>query len=522
VISGASRSDLEHRVLILAPSGRDAVLGALAMAQAGISAVECDGPDALLSAIAQGAGAAMVANEALTPALVASLANLFRNQPPWSDFPLMILIRRTTAALDNRRAMEVLSDLGNVTVLERPIHPLMLVSAVQAALRARRRQYAARDVLEDRERDVQQRDQFMALLGHELRNPLGALRNAARLLARSGGGLSGIARPLAIIDRQVHHLAQMVDDLLDVARVTSGKISLKPEPVDLVAVVRSLLDELRRTSRERGLNVEFAADPPQVIVCGDPVRLEQIVNNLLTNALKYTPPGGNIHVSVDGGHAAVLRVRDTGVGISAEMLPTIFNPFTQAPNSLDRAQGGMGLGLSVVRALVQLHRGEVTAYSDGIGHGTEFMVTIPLASEEEIVSGRQPPTPALHPISRHILIVEDGDDNRESLQQLLEEEGHQVATAVDGPQGIERALSLHPDVALVDIGLPRLDGYEVARRIRAAIGSDIYLIALTGYGQPEDRARAVAAGFDVHLTKPVDVDALDRLLAGVKRAAATA
>jgi signal transduction histidine kinase/ActR/RegA family two-component response regulator len=517
VTSGAVTPDLEERVLVLAPSGRDAELGAQALAQAGIAACICHGPEQLLAAVSEGAGAAMLTNEALTPEVVASIASLLGNQPPWSDFPLLILIRRTTAEVENRRAMATLSALGNVTALERPIHPLLLVNAVQFALRARRRQYAARAVLEERSREVQQRDQFMALLGHELRNPLGALRNASRVLDRSAAGLPGIARPLAIIDRQVHHLAQLVDDLLDVARVTSGKIALKLEPVDLVSMVRSLLGELRRTSRERRLNVELAADDPEVVVRGDPVRLEQIVNNLLTNALKYTPPGGDIRVSVRGGAAAELRVRDTGIGISAEMLPMIFNAFTQAPNSLDRSQGGMGLGLSVVRALVQLHGGEVSASSDGLGQGSEFIVRLPLASTQEIAASRLAPMPPAQAVPRHILIVEDGEDNRESLQLLLEEEGHQVATAVDGPQGVERALSLHPDVALVDIGLPRLDGYEVARRIRAAMGSDIYLIALTGYGQPEDRARAVAAGFDVHLTKPVDVDTLDRLLAGVSR-----
>jgi signal transduction histidine kinase/ActR/RegA family two-component response regulator len=514
VSDGASAT--EHRILILAPSGRDAALGAQALEQAGVASVVCDDAEALLAGIRAGAGAAMVANEALSAEVRASLTALLRNQPTWSDFPLLILIRRTTTAVENRRAMEVLSDLGNVTALERPIHPLMLLSAAQAALRARKRQYAARAVLEEREREVRQRDQFMALLGHELRNPLGALRNAATLVERSGAGLPDLKRPLAIIDRQLHHLSQLVDDLLDVARVTSGKIALKLEPVDLVAVIRSLIEEIRRSCRERGLAMSFEASEPRVFVRGDPVRIEQIANNLLTNAVKYTPPGGRIDVSVTGGAAATLRVSDTGVGISAELLPNIFNPFTQAAHSLDRSQGGMGLGLSVVRALVQLHGGEVSVASAGLGRGAEFTVTLPAAAVDEAEARGTASSPPIAGVPRHILIVEDGDDNRESLQQLLEEEGHQVATAVDGAQGVECALSLRPEVALVDIGLPRLDGYEVARRIREAMGSDIFLIALTGYGQPEDRARAAAAGFDVHLIKPVDVDALDRLLAGVK------
>ena len=219
-----------------------------------------------------------------------------------------------------------------------------------------------------------------------------------------------------------------------------------------------------------------------------------------------------------------MRVVDTGVGISAEVLPTIFEPFTQAAQTLDRAQGGMGLGLSVVRALVRLHGGEVVASSAGAGRGTEFTVRLPgvldataLIAESNTASVEAPSPP------RHILIVEDSDDNRDSLQELLESEGHRVDTAMDGEQGVERAIAAHPEVALVDIGLPRLDGYEVARRIRAAGGSDIFLVALTGYGQPEDRTRAAAAGFDVHITKPINFSDLGEILsAATKGSPATA
>jgi signal transduction histidine kinase/ActR/RegA family two-component response regulator len=514
-------SDHEQRVLILAPCGRDGILATQVLDQAGIPTCICDDAEALWAGICEGAGAAVVTNEALNPGVVASLAAGLQAQPAWSDFPLLIFVRRTTTALENRRALEAFVDLGNITALERPIHPVMFLSAVRSALRGRKRQYAARCVLDEREQEVAQRDQFMALLGHELRNPLGALRNAATLITRMGGTFPELARPLGIIDRQLHHLGQLVDDLLDVARVTTGKISLKLELVDLLALVRGLLDEIRRTGRERGLAITLQAPEANIYVRADPVRLEQIVNNLLTNALKYTPTGGRVDVSVAGGSAAVLRVTDTGVGISPEILPMIFNPFTQAPHSLDRAQGGMGLGLSVVRALVQLHGGTVAVTSAGLGRGCEFTVTLPIAEVDAHEARKLMSMPVGLGIPRHILIVEDGADNRESLQQLLEEEGHQVATAVDGAEGVERALSLHPEVALVDIGLPRLDGYEVARRIREAMGSEIFLVALTGYGQPEDRARAVAAGFDVHLTKPVDADALDRLLAGIKAPAAS-
>ena len=426
---------------------------------------------------------------------------------------------RTASAFENRKALEAFADLGNVTALEKPIHPLTMVSAARAALRARTRQYAARAALEQRERDVRQRDQFLALLGHELRNPLGALRNASKLLERDAASLPRLANPLAIIDRQIDTLTLLVDDLLDVARVTSGKISLKLSPVDLGGAGA----ESRRRGGSQQPRAPSAIEPrcagrSRSSSWADRLRLEQVINNLLTNALKYTPPGGRIEVTVAAGDPAVLRVVDTGVGISADVLPTIFEPFTQASQTLDRAQGGMGLGLSVVRALVRLHGGEVVASSAGAGRGTEFTVRLPrvldavaLIAESNTASVEAPSPP------RHILIVEDSDDNRESLQELLESEGHRVDTAMDGEQGVERAIAAHPEVALVDIGLPRLDGYEVARRIRAAGGSHIFLVALTGYGQPEDRTRAAAAGFDVHITKPINFNNLREILSAATK-----
>jgi len=508
----------EQQLLVFAPSGRDAALATQVLEQGGISSAICSSGDELVAAIGAGAGGALIAQEALSLPIISALAEALRNQPPWSDFPLIIFMPRSASALENRKVLEAFADLGNVTALEKPIHPLTMVSAARAALRARNRQYAARAALEQREQDVRQRDQFLALLGHELRNPLGALQNASKLLERNSASLPQLSNPLRIIDRQIDTLTLLVDDLLDVARVTSGKISLKLSPVDLAALVRNLVDEAGRSSRERRLRLTLDAPASPVVVMGDRLRLEQIVNNLLTNALKYTPPGGRIDVAVAGSDPAILRVVDTGVGISAEVLPTIFEPFTQASQTLDRAQGGMGLGLSVVRALVRLHGGEVVATSAGAGRGTEFTVRVPgvldavgLIAESDTTSLMAPSSP------RHILIVEDSEDNRESLQELLESQGHRVDTAMDGEQGVERAIAAHPEVALVDIGLPRLDGYEVARRIRAAGGSDILLVALTGYGQPEDRRRAAAAGFDAHITKPINFTRLGEILSTATR-----
>lgn len=520
--TGSETSSHEHRVLVFAPSGRDAILATQVLQQAGLNGSICATSRELVAAIGEGAGAAIVAQEALTPAVIADLAASLRGQPPWSDFPLIIFMSRTASALENRQALLAFADLGNVTALERPIHPLTMVSAARAALRARTRQYAARAVLEDREREVRRRDQFLALLGHELRNPLGALRNAARLVERDAASVPRLANPLAIIDRQIHTLTLLVDDLLDVARVTSGKIALKLAPVDLATVLRNLVAEAGRSSRERRLQLGLNVPASPVMVMGDELRLEQIITNLLTNALKYTPPGGRIDVSLTGGETALLRVVDTGVGISAEVLPTIFEPFTQATQTLDRSQGGMGLGLSVVRALAQLHGGEVVASSAGLNHGSTFTLRLPGAPAGLIPLGDAKPAVATPFVRRHILIVEDNADNRESLQELLEGQGHLVDVAIDGEEGLERAISSNPDVALVDVGLPRLDGYELARRIREARGSRMFLVAVTGYGQPEDRTRAAAAGFDLHITKPINFDVLDQILSDFTGAASRA
>jgi signal transduction histidine kinase/CheY-like chemotaxis protein len=505
---------LETAVLILAPAGRDAALAAGALERAGIGSVVCEDGDALCVRVAVGAGAAVVAEEALTPPVVEPLARVLAAQLPWSDFPLIILTGRDTTTHESRRVLDDFGKLGNVTALERPLHPRTLLSAVRAALRARDRQYLARAAFEEREREVRQRDEFLAMLGHELRNPLGAISNATELVKLRSADVGGLARPVAVIDRQIHNLMRLVDDLLDVARVTSGKIALQRAPTDLGALCRGLVAESLGASRDRGLVLELVAPPRPVRVFGDRVRLEQVVTNLLTNALKYTPAGGRVTVTVaaEGETDAVVRVADTGAGISADVLPTIFEPFTQSQRTLDRAQGGMGLGLNVVRALVRLHGGTVTAASPGLGLGTTFVVRLPLAPAEAPAAEDLTPHAERRAPQRTVLVVEDAADNRETLQDLIETFGHIVHVACDGLEGVEKAIALQPDVALVDIGLPHLDGYEVARRVRPALGRSVMLVALTGYGQPEDRAQARAAGFDAHLTKPLDIDALEDML----------
>jgi len=355
----------------------------------------------------------------------------------------------------------------------------------------------------------QAKDEFLAMLGHELRNPLGAIASAVRVLERVDGRDDRAASARAIIVRQVDRLARMVDDLLDVTRVTTGKIALQRRPVDLAEAVSGYLAALNAARRLEGYEVEVHVPP--LWVDADPARLEQIVMNLLLNAIKYTPTGGRIGVRAraEGDHA-VLRIEDSGVGIPPDLLPRIFDLFVQGAREPDRATGGLGIGLTLVRRLTDLHGGRVEVASEGPGRGSVFTVRLPLAAAPGEATSASPPT--LAPVRRRVLTIEDYADARASLRSLLELSGHEVREAVDGPTGVELALRLRPDVVLIDIGLPGLDGYDVARRIRSAPqGHLMVLAAVTGYGQPEDRRRAEEAGFDTLLVKPVRPEQLTEL-----------
>jgi CheY-like chemotaxis protein len=354
------------------------------------------------------------------------------------------------------------------------------------------------------------KDEFLAMLGHELRNPLGAVASAISFLNLTAPD-ERTARPREIISRQMGHLTRLVDDLLDVGRLTSGRIELQPTIVDLGKLVDECMAALSTRAPKHRLQVATMS----VLVRGDPARLEQIVTNLLDNAVKYTPPGGAIWVGVSQVDSrAVLRVRDSGIGIASDLLPRVFDLFTQGERSLDRSRGGLGLGLAVVHRLVMLHGGHVSVESAGPDRGSEFVVQLPVAEAGSMRSPASEAVPLLR--SYRVLVVEDYDDARESLRLLLAAEGHTVRVAADGIEGFEILRTWRPDVALVDVGLPGLDGYGFAR----AVGADpeigqTPLVALTGYGQPEDRRQATEAGFRAHLVKPVFREALLRTLAAV-------
>ena len=354
------------------------------------------------------------------------------------------------------------------------------------------------------------KDEFFAMLGHELRNPLGAITTALHVIDTGEPGDERSAQAREIVTRQVRHLVRLVDDLLDVTRLATGKITLGRRPVDLAAVARRVVGTLAATAPTLNVRSEAGA---AVWIEADETRLEQILTNLLGNAVKFTPAGGRVTVAVgvrDG--LAVLSVADTGAGILADLLPRIFDLFVQGQTGLHRPAPGLGIGLTLVKRLVDLHGGRIEAASEGPGRGSVFTVRFPLRPAPRDAA-EAAPVPGGARVRRRVLIVEDNDDARDMLRHLLEQAGHEVYEAADGLAGLHRAIALEPDAAVIDIGLPGLDGYEVARRVRAAGRADVLLVAVTGYGQAGDRQRSGEAGFDAHLTKPVDPVALEALLA---------
>jgi signal transduction histidine kinase/ActR/RegA family two-component response regulator len=483
---------------VLAPLGRDAPLTVELLEANGCRARVLKSLEELSHALPDGLGAAIITEEALLAGLD-GLEGALSGQPPWSDFPLVLL---SNHGFEGARPLQRLSGLGNVTVLDRPVHLRTLLTAVNAALRSRRRQYEAR-------RAIVQRDHFLAMLGHELRNPLGAIVFATESLrGQLGPGPSG--RLLDTVQRQSRHLTRLVDDLLEVSRVTSGRIRLEQRPVDLRALLERTVTTLAPWIHSQKMHLKLDVPDAPSMVMGDEVRLEQVFSNLLTNALKYTPPGGRIWATLKAeGAEVVVKIRDDGIGLEPSMKERIFELFAQAETALDRSRGGLGLGLTLVRSLVELHGGTVEAQSEGLGKGTELTLRLPSNHSLEPV---RPSAPRAEVPVMRLVVVEDNGDIRETLKELLELDGHTVEAAADGTSGLELITRTRPELAFIDLGLPGLDGFQVAEQVRVRLGRDVWLVALSGYGQPEDRERALKAGFDAHLTKPLDARGLKTAL----------
>lgn len=377
----------------------------------------------------------------------------------------------------------------------------------------------ARLYQEAREAD-RRKDEFLALLGHELRNPLAPILTALQVMKLRGieGG-----REQAIVEHQARHLARLVDDLLDVSRITQGKVELKKEPVELASVLASAAETASPLYEQRSHALSFDVPRKGLLVNADPGRLVQVLANLLTNAAKYTDPSGEIVVAARRqGDQIVVSVKDNGMGIPPELLPKMFELFAQADRALDRSQGGLGIGLTLARRLVELHGGTLTAHSEGVGMGSEFVMRLPALVDGTAgqPSGHATAVAATRSSGLRILVVDDNRDSAEMYAEGLRRSGHEIATAHDGPEALAIAAQFRPNTALLDIGLPVIDGYELAKRLRALLPDvPLRLIALTGYGQDKDKTKALDAGFDHHLVKPVDLGVLSELLNSVPQTA---
>ncbi|HLU07168.1 MAG TPA: PAS domain S-box protein [Woeseiaceae bacterium] len=409
--------------------------------------------------------------------------------------------------------------LLNISLSVSPIHDAnrKIIGASKIA-----RNIAAQKKMEEALLEADRRkDEFLAMLSHELRNPLATIRNSVQLL-RMDPGHAMQRKVLAPLERQVSTLTRLVDDLMDVSRVTMGRVELQRSDVHINRILRDAAESVRRDMRDRGHSFKCSIPAVDIVVHADAVRLEQVVVNLLTNAAKYTPDGGLIELTAEhDGEDAVVRVRDSGMGIRPEHLEQVFALFSQGATTLDRSKGGLGIGLALVKHVVEMHGGSVRAMSDGPGTGSEFIVRLPAAASsapsKEAPQDAADKSDGTHEHALRVLVVDDNRDSADLQATLLQHNGHSVRTAYDGTDALEVAAKFRPDVILLDIGLPEIDGYEVAYRVRQQPDLDgVVLVAMTGYGQPEDRQRSQAVGFDHHLVKPAEFADLQSILASVQ------
>ena len=635
---------LEDRVVLLAPTARDAGMSQSILAEVGLDCCICTAMTEVARELDRGAGVLLLTEEILVAEEPGVLVSWVQNQPAWSDLPILLLCGD---GADSRAATWAMELLGNVTILERPVRLTTLVSNVRSALKARRRQYELRnqveavheseallrtitdnattaiimmdpagqitfmnpaaeemtgyafaelkgktlhdlvhhtrpdgrpcpmtecsvcqhilsprplrnhedvffrndgasfpvrcaarpihkgellvgtvlevqDITEQRRslealREADRRkDEFLATLSHELRNPLAPIRNSVKLLAILTPPEPRVQKLQSMIERQVTHMVRLVDDLLEVSRITRGKIELHRERLDLSRIVQSAVETSSPFIDGAKHRLTMVVPPEPVIVEGDAVRLNQVVTNLLNNAAKYTPENGQIQLVVELlGREALIRVSDNGPGIPPDMMHRIFDLFAQVRDTQNRSQGGLGIGLALVKQLVEMHGGSVEARST-VGEGSEFIIRLPLSQEWHAARSDPPVTvPTGESSRRRVLIVDDNVDAADSLSLLLTLNGHEVRTVYDGPTGIQQAAEFRPDVILLDLGMPGMDGYQTARKVRELQGlTGLKLVALTGWGQEGDRRRTQEAGFDGHLVKPVELAILQEFLSG--------
>ena len=431
---------------------------------------------------------------------------------PKSELPMQMAIAQRSAISND---IEIVRSDGSVAYVQNDVEPLydthgQVYGCVSVCVDLTDRKLAEQAL---READ-RRKDEFLATLSHELRNPLAPIRSALEIMRIARGKPDVVEKARSTMERQLLHLVRITDDLLDVARITQNKLEMRREWIDLRSVLQGAVEAARSAIDGQGHALELHLPAAPLWTHADPTRLTQVLSNRLNNAIKYTARGGRVRISGAAAEGRVsMTVEDTGVGIPAEMLPFIFDMFTQFPGHRDRSHGGLGIGLTLAKRLVELHGGMIEARSPGPGQGSSFTVTLPAASPSDALELAADALPKRQVRPCRILVADDNPDAVEMLHLMLSLHGHEVAVASDGVVAVSIASSLRPQIAFLDIGMPRMDGYEAARRIRDTLGPQVVLVALTGWGQDEDKRRSREAGFDHHLTKPPDPEVLERLIA---------
>jgi len=449
----------DERILVFA-SGRDASLTRDILTRADLPCLVCGSAEDLCREMAEGAGAVVLAEEALTLANVVRVAECLEEQPPWSDLPVIIVAGQAGKI---GKAVKTLDVMGNVSVLPRPLPIDTLITAVRTSLRARRRQYEVRNLLSDREEADHRKDAFLAMLAHELRNPLAPIRSAVQILRLIDVDNPDITEVREVLGRQVSHMARLIDDLLDVSRISRGTIELRKQSLDLTKSAEQAANSVKALMDSKGLELSVALPGEPNQIEADATRLEQVLVNVLNNAAKYTDAGGRIAMSVSQeGAMGVVRVLDTGIGIDAEVLPRVFDLFVQADRTLDRTQGGLGIGLTVVKSLVEQHGGTVEVQSDGLGRGTELVLRFPVAAHTSFPEpGHDGSTGRGRGL--RVLIVEDNRDAATMLARVCRLQGHEVRVVHDGQSAIAVARDFWPEAVLSDIGLRKREEKEKSK-----------------------------------------------------------
>ena len=533
-----------ERILILAPIGRDGEMTANFLGEAGLSSEICRSVQELCRKMSEDAGLAFITGEALTAETMPDLLAALLAQPPWSDIPLIVLTSGGGETPDNVEALNALNQAGNITLIERPVRLMTLMSSINSALRARRRQYDIRDyIIEEKrtaaelenlfesERDARAqaetasrlKDEFLATVSHELRTPLNAMLGWTNLLRSGKVDAENVPRALEVIERNARSQAKIIEDLLDVSRIITGKLKLEVQPVNVAAVIKSVVESVMPAAEANDIIVRQTISSENSSMIGDAARLQQILWNLLTNSIKFTPRGGRVEVKLERENLAlVVSVSDTGKGIEPEFLPHVFDRFRQADGTTTRHFGGLGLGLAIVRHLVELHGGTVHASSAGIGEGATFTVKLPQTplsqpvKHEPEAAGKMQNEPANIKLEENlkglkILVVDDEIGTLEMLKVFLETSGACVTSANSVSEALDILKTNVPDVIISDIGMPGTDGYqfiESVRQMPPEDGGNVPAVALTAYALKEDKQKALRSGFQMHIAKPVEIDSL--------------